>query len=92
MYDLPFPLAEESRVKVIEGAVQSMVGLYDPSDILLFVPTSWNLTTIESQLNQKISQVFDYDISVNIHLSYDFKHYYLQGLIKLALNKVDLST
>lgn len=87
--DRTFPLKKDDRQSVIQDAIQSMVALYDPSDILIFIPTSWYSSSLVDQVDQRISEVFSYDLSVNIHLSHDFSHYYLQGLIKLALSKVE---
>lgn len=92
MYDMPFPLAQENRYPVIQDSIQSLVALYDPSDIVIFIPPAWNTATLASQLDQHIAQVFSYDTSVSIHISLDFDRYYLRGLIKLALSKVELST
>lgn len=86
-----FPLKKDERQAVIQDAIQSIVALYDPSDILIFIPTTWYTNTLVAQVEQSIAQVFSYDVSVNIHLSHDFSHYYLQGLIKLALSKVELT-
>lgn len=85
-----FPLKNSELNSILTETLQSIIAMYDPHEIILYVPEKW-LSYIEKKLIiKKLSEVFPYNVFPKITISQDFSQNYLNGLIKLGLEKITM--
>lgn len=83
-----FPLKKSELNSILSETLQSIIAMYDPHEIILYVPDNW-LDHIKIDLIIKnLAELFPYNVFPNITLSQDFSQNYLNGLIKLGLEKM----
>lgn len=83
-----FPLKKSELNSILSETLQSIIAMYDPHEIILYVPDNW-LDNIKIDLIIKnLAELFPYNVFPNITLSQDFSQNYLNGLIKLGLEKM----
>lgn len=85
-----FPLKTSELNSILTETLQSILAMYDPHEIILYIPENW-LSHIEKELIIKhLSEVFSYNVFPKITISQEFSQNYLNGLIKLGLEKITL--
>lgn len=83
-----FPLKKSELNSILSETLQSIIAMYDPHEIILYVPDNW-LDHIKIDLIIKnLAELFPYNVFPKIILSQDFSQNYLHGLIKLGLEKM----
>lgn len=80
-----FPLKETEINRTLIEAVQSVIAMYDPHEIVVYLPKNWLNDSRRELIVTSLTKIFPYDVFPKITFSPDFSQNYLQGLIKLGI-------
>lgn len=85
-----FPLKTSELNSIIAESLQSIIAMYDPYEIILYAPKKWIRHLDKEFLVKNLSEIFSYNVLPKITISQDFSQDYLNGLIKLGLDKITM--
>lgn len=88
---LDYPLKTSMIEKNVLESIQAITAMYDPEHLVLFLPDTWSTLIDLERLKATLSNLFPhFEKLPELTLSYDFSNFYLEGLIKLALQQIEL--
>lgn len=87
--EIAFPLSALQAKEVVTTAVQAVIAMYDPHEIILFIPKEWYSFIHKDAMTKHLANVFSYGVSPSLHFSRKFDALYLDGLIKIGLQHLE---
>ncbi len=86
-----FPLRTSDIEQTITEAIQSVIAMYDPHEVVLFISKKWLDYLDMSHITEELDEIFPNDTLAKITVSHDFSKYYLDGLIKIGLTEISMT-
>ncbi|MFV0561332.1 MAG: ROK family protein [Enterococcus sp.] len=84
-----YPLDTTKISQAVTDALQTLISVYDPEEIICFIPTKWATQLNISETKEQLATVFPYTSLPVITVTDVFEHHYQQGLIQLGLAVFD---
>ncbi|MDT2758177.1 ROK family protein [Enterococcus xiangfangensis] len=86
-----FPVSENEINILILETVQSVLAMYDPQKVLLFMNDHWKNQFNQLAVEHELSKIFHYSALPLIDSSQNFESNYLKGLIRIGIEEIDKS-
>lgn len=87
---MTYPISSPKEISAaLSAALQTIISMYDPEEIIVFLPTSWQADLNFNEITLELERLFPYDVLPIITLSDQFETYHRQGLIRLGVSLVE---